>query len=192
MITGKKNWILAGLILALGTAVFLNWQFAPKEDYIEPDDAASIYMDDNLGDAHFVDTTPKYPEEDLEVGAIQTGKSGEVFSSARTSRFATRTEALDTLKDIIDNASLDSAQKTAAVEQAATIAKRMEAEASIETLVKAKCFSDCVAVISDTQVNVIIPTGKDGVTPATIAIIKDIVIGQIEISPSSIKIIEAK
>lgn len=191
MITGKKNWILAGLILALGTAVFLNWQFAPKEDYMDPADTPSIYMDDNLGDAHFVDTTPQAPE-DLETGVRQTGTSGEAFAQARASRAAARSEALDTLQNIIDNASLDSAQKTAAVEQAAVIAKRIEAEAAIETLVKAKGFSDCVAVISDTQVNVIIPASSDGVTPTTIAVIKDIVIGQIEISPSSIKIIEAK
>lgn len=188
----KKNWVLAGLIIALGAAVYLNWQFSPKEDFVgSADDIPSVNsQDDNLGDAQFVDT---YSETGMDgEAAPAVAEAVETFSGARASRQMARFEAMDALQDIIDNPSLSSEEKSAAVQKAAEISGRIEQEAAIETLVKAKGYADCVVVISDSQVNVMVPATSEGLSPADVALIKDIVIGQVEVVPSNIKIIETK
>jgi len=199
MIIGKRHLVLAALVLALGAAVYLNWQFAPTDEFVDLTSAQSseVSEEKNLGDAQYVATTPKdasasdaAAQGDME--AVETEKKSTYFDDTRAEREKARNEALDTLKDIIGDASLDDAQKSDAVSKSAEIAGRMEKEASIESLVKAKGYADCVVVISDSQVNVVIPAPEDGLTTADAAVIRDIVIGQIDISPSCIKIIEAK
>ena len=47
----KKQVILAALVLALGTAVYLNWQFSSNQDLIADN---SIMSTKELGEAQFV------------------------------------------------------------------------------------------------------------------------------------------
>ncbi len=194
MIIGKKHFVLAALILALGAAVYLNWQFSPSETIITDEHIQDIQSGTMGEDAEYVSAVKQPSSTDAaasaEVPVIK--ETDNFFDQARNERKKARDESLATLQDIIDDASLQSSQKTEAVNTAADIAENIDKEASIETLIKAKGYSDCVVVISETQVNVIIPAGDSGITAADAAIIKDIVIGQINITPACIKIIEAK
>lgn len=192
MIIGKRHLILAALIIALGAAVYLNWQFAPTEQIVDmsTNDSQAALLDD----AQYAATKP-VSSADASVyneDAVETGSRESSFDKARKEREDTREEALDTLKDIIDDPALDSAQKSAAVEKSAQIVSNMEKEAAIEALVKAKGYSDCVVIISDAEINVIIPAKGEGLTAADVAVIRDVVVGQVDISPSNIKVIEAK
>ena len=194
MIIGKRHLVLAALILALGAAVYLNWQFSPT-DAIVPDasDETEVSADAQVeyvaavSPASATDASAGFGEE-----AVEAGRKTSFFDDARSDREKTRNEALATVQELIDDASLDSNQKTDAVNSAAKIAECMDKEASIETLIRSKGYSDCVVVMGDTQINVIIPAKENGITAADAAIIKDIVVGQVNISPSCIKIIEAK
>ena len=49
---GKRHIVLAGLVLALGTAVYLNWQFAPTEGIVAQTDSSVTRTD--LGRAEYV------------------------------------------------------------------------------------------------------------------------------------------
>ncbi|MBQ6797103.1 MAG: SpoIIIAH-like family protein [Clostridia bacterium] len=187
----KRHWALAGLVLALGTAVYLNWQFSPSTEYVQSTADTSASQEEYFGDAALAGATPveaPASSSDTVSAAVQTD-SLEKFRGERTTA---RNEALATLQDIIDDASLSDSEKSAAVTAAAQIAKRMEAESAAEALIKAKGFKDCVVIISDSQVNVILLPSGNGIDASTVAIIQDIVMGQTEISPSAIKIIEAK
>jgi stage III sporulation protein AH len=124
--------------------------------------------------------------------SVETGKKASEFEEMRAQREQTRNEALATLQEIIDDTTLGSAEKNAAVNSIAQLTERMEQEAAVETLVRGKGFADCVVVISETQVNVLVPAASGALTSSDAAVIKDIVIGQVNISPSSIKIIEVK
>lgn len=196
MIIGKKHLVLAALIIALGAAVYLNWQFTPTDTILT--DAAKESETENVADVQveYVAAISPASATDASVGfgeeAVEAGRKTSFFDDARSDREKTRNEALATVRELIDDASLDSSQKTDAVNSAAKIAECMDKEASIETLIKAKGYSECVVVIGDTQINVIIPAKENGITPADAAIIKDIVVGQVNIAPSCIKIIEAK
>ena len=78
------------------------------------------------------------------------------FSSVELDRKRTRDEALEVLQGVVDNASASEEAKSEALAEITTIAKIMETEANIETLVKAKGFEECIAVISDGAVSVIV------------------------------------
>lgn len=192
----KKHFVLAALILALGAAVYLNWQFSPSESLITDtlSEEGGGYAEQSS--TEYVAAVSQASSSDALMneagGDVAAAANANYFEQARNDRKKARDESLATLQDIIDDASLDSTQKAQAVNTAAQIAENIEKESAIETLIKSKGYSDCVVVISDTQINVIIPTGDSGITTADAAIIKDIVVGQIEISPSCIKIIEAK
>lgn len=191
MKTKKRHWALAGLVLALGTAVYLNWQFSPSTEYIDNTAKPVASEEEYWADAALAGTVPS----DTPVSAadtVQADTESSDIEQLRAERTTSREDSMSTLKDIIDNASLSDSEKAAAVETLSQITKRMEAEASIETLIKAKGFKDCVVVISDSQINVILPASEKGIDAATTAIIQDIVMGQTEFSPSAIKIIESK
>ena len=64
----------------------------------------------------------------------------------------------------------------------------MEAESNIETLIVAKGFEECVAVISGESVNIVVKS--DGLQAAQISQINEIVYEQSGILPVNIKIIQ--
>jgi len=68
------------------------------------------------------------------------------------------------------------------------MAKIIEQEANIETLIKAKGFTECVAVINDDNISVIV--NSESLMPSQIAQITEIVYEVAEIIPSNITIIE--
>ncbi len=193
MIIGKKHFVLAALILALGAAVYLNWQFSPTDTILgEKNGDVPIQTEQVEYVAAVKPASATDASADFNAEAVEAGKKNSFFDDARSDREKARNDALATLQEIMDNASATSAQKTEAVNSAAKIAENTDKEASIETLVKAKGYSNCVVVLSEGQVNVIIPAGDNGITASDAAIIKDIVVGQVNIAPSCIKIIEAK
>ena len=69
------------------------------------------------------------------------------------------------------------------------IAKDIENEATIENLIKAKGFDECVAIISEGNCSVVVSITEPSLAANQIAQIKEIVIDTAGIVPSAIKII---
>ena len=92
------------------------------------------------------------------------------------------------LQAVIDDSSAAEAAKKEALAGITQMAKDMEAEANIETLVVSKGFEKCVAVISDGAVNVVVKS--QGLTAAEVAQINTIVYEQTGISRDKVVIIE--
>ena len=78
--------------------------------------------------------------------------------------------------------------KDAALADISRIALEIEQEANIESLVMAKGFENCLAVINGDTISVIVET--DGLLANQVAQIKEIVFSETGISPVGIKIIE--
>ena len=68
------------------------------------------------------------------------------------------------------------------------IADAIACEANIESLVKAKGFEDCIAVISDTGASVIVKC--ETLTASEIAQIKEIVYEQAGVLPANLTIVQ--
>lgn len=166
---GKRNLIIAGVVLLIGVAVVLNWAiFAGRDDGFDYSASAGMGSSDAAG------TTPASVDS--------------FFSSTQVSRARARDEALEVLQAVVDSAKTDEATKTQALADISQIAKDMEAESNIETLVVAKGFEQCVAVISSGTVNVVVKADK--LTQSDIAIINEIVYDQSGITPANVKIVQ--
>ena len=165
---GKRNIAIACAVLLIGAAVWVNWVlFTGEEDgYTGYDDGSGTV--DASGDA---------------------GAADSYFATVQVSRERTRDEALEVLQSVVDNADADEAVKTQALSDINRLALEMSAESNIETLVMAKGFEDCVAVISGGDATVVVKTGSEGeLLPNQIAQINEIVYEQAQISPVNIKI----
>ncbi len=110
------------------------------------------------------------------------------FSATQASRQRARDEALEVLQSVVDSAEADEATKTGALAEIAALADAMEAEANIETLVLAKGFAQCVAVINGEACSVVVSSDSE-LQPAQISQINEIVYEQAGIQPVNIKII---
>ena len=191
MIFGKKQIILAALVIALGTAVYLNWQLSSDQGL---NDDNSIISTKELGEAQFVNNTPT-PEnsEENKEGNDKENKdkpksSSEYFSKAKSERQKAREEATEVIKE---NAKSSEQAKAESVKQAAEIAKNIEKESNIENLIKAKGVADCLAFIQNDECSVVVG-GTEALNENLAVVIKDIVAGQGGIAPDKIKIVEAK
>lgn len=181
----KKQIILAALILALGTAVYLNWQFSSSQDLI---DENSIMSTKELGEAQFVNNNSvEKPEEKIE----EPKNFSEYFSKAKTTRQKARDEATEMIKEILEDANSSEQAKSDAVKQASDLAKNIEQEANIENLIRAKGITDCLAFIQNDECSVVVGGGET-MSESLAVTIKDIISGQGGIAPEKIKIVEAK
>ncbi len=180
-IFGKKQILMAALVLALGGAVWLNMQYSSTAGGFVTGSVTSTVK--NLGDT-------KYVGNISEGETVQTAATPDYFSEAVAARKAARDEALSLLEQTVKDVNADSTAKAAATQKMAVIAECMEKEASIETLIKAKGFEKVVVVIGDNDVNVVIKS--DDLLPSQTLQIQDAVTTVTEISLENIKIVNIK
>ena len=163
---GKRNAIIALAVLLIAGAVYLNTQL----------------ILDNAGDGFDY----KDPSDTAASGSGQSAP--DYFATSVVSRERTRDEAMEVLQAIVDDANADETTKAQARKDIATLAAAMENEAKVETLILAKGFEQCVAVISGDKINVIVKS--DGLIASDIAAINEIVYSQTGIIPANTVIIE--
>ena len=173
---GKRNFIIAGAVLLIGVAVLVNWMvFSSKDDG---------GFDYNAG-AGRQDTGPSQDVNKPE----DAGTSDDAyFSSIEVSRKRSRDEAIEVLQAVVDNQASTETAKTEALSEINNLAKIMEQESNIETLVIAKGFENCVAVISGDKANIVVKS--ESLLPAQISQINEIVYDQAGILPVNINITE--
>lgn len=171
---GKRNFIIFGAVLLIATAVVVNVMiFSKEDDGYDYDQSAGMNADTST------DTTPSTDNQ-------QTSDS--YFSSVQVSRQRTRDEAIEVLQAVVDNASATETAKNEALAEINKLAGIMATEANIETLIVAKGFEECVAVISGTDASIVVKS--DGLSAAQISQINEIVYSKAGIEPVNITIIE--
>ena len=114
-------------------------------------------------------------------------EENDYFTSTALDRKEARDEALDVLKMVTESDDATEAAKAEAQAKISKIAVDIQNEANIETLVKAKGFEDCVAIISDGAVSVIV--GAESLQAAEAAQILSIVYDTTGINPENVSII---
>ena len=170
---GKRNFIIIGAVVLIVGAVCVNLAvFSSKDkDGYDYDKSAGMTGTDT-GTPTVADTT--------------AGDS--YFASAQVSRQRTRDEAIEVLQGVVDNKSSTEAAKNEALTEINKLAQIMAKEANIETLIVAKGFKECVAVINGESASIVV--SSDGLLPAEISQINEIVYEQAGILPVNINIIE--
>lgn len=176
--TAKKLSIFALLIVALSTAVYVNWQYNSGGGTVSVNKSETTAAEKYLGDAKYVNATVK--------------STNDYFSSARTKRDETLNKSLSELKEIIESVKSNDSAKTKASEEVTRLTKNSESEQSIESLIIAKGFEDCVAVIGEKNISIVVKCGKNGLLSSETKQIQDIVCSNSDFLSENIKIIEIK
>ena len=128
--------------------------------------------------------------EPNEIAEPASAVSTDFFVSAILDRERARGEALEVLMNITEDESAGEDAKSSAYLQMERIANVTDWEINIENLVKAKGFTECVAVINEQSASIVV--ASEGLTPAEIAQIKEIVYLESQIVPKDVKIIEKR
>ena len=177
MIIGKKQIILASLVVGLGLAVYVNYQFAQADGMLTATSAVEE-SDKNYGDAQLVDS--KDPSVDSDGEAY--------FAEAKVTRQRSRDESVETLKNMMQDAQIDADLKAEMALKATEVAKSIETEGKIENLIKVKGFDDCMVYYDTEGVDVVVKT--DGLEAAQVAQMKDIILKETSIPVENISIVE--
>ena len=157
-------------VLLIGAAVFVNYKL-----FYDPVDAMG-YGDGNM-ENNFNSST-------------ETGNNASeenYFTATALNRQQSRDEAIDVLKLVSESNESSEEAKAEATAKIARIADDMQNESSIETLVKAKGFEECVAIISDNSVSVIV--SAESLQASEAAQILAIVYDTTGINPENVSII---
>ena len=168
---GKRNLIIACAVLLIGAAVWLNFILFSGNDKNEGYDGydqPSGNVSDSLNNS----------QDDAE---------NTYFSATLVSRQKARDEALEVLQAVVDNVEASETVKNEALAGISAIADEIQKEANIESLITAKGFEKCVAVLNGDKASIIV--SADSLQPAQIAQINTIVYEQAGIEPSGVTII---
>lgn len=164
---GKRNLVILCAVLLIGVAVYLNYQWFYDAE------GGLGYGDNNMTGGGSGDGTVN----------VST-----YFSATQLSRQEARDEALEVLQSVVEGEEASEATKQEAMAEIGRIAKDIQNEATIESLVKAKGFENCVAVISGDKINVVVSAAEELVA-AEVARINEIVYETAGILPTNVKII---
>ena len=166
-----KSIVVASAALLIGLAVYLNYEW-----FYDP--AGSLGFGDNNMNQNNSDNSSASSDADNEQ---------DYFTSTALDRQEARDEALDVLKMVTESPESSAEAKAEAQQKISKIAVDIQNEANIETLVKAKGFEDCVAIISDNAVSVIV--SAESLQAAEAAQILTIVYETTGINPENVSII---
>ncbi len=171
---GKRNFIIFGAVLLIAAAVVINVAIFSRTDEDGYDYDQSAGMDAGKN------------EDTSSVGTESSVDS--YFSSVQVSRQRSRDEAIEVLQAVVDNASSTETAKNEALAEINKLATVMATESNIETLIVAKGFAECVAVISGDSASIVVKS--DGLNAAQLSQINEIVYKESGIVPLNITIIE--
>lgn len=175
---------LATLVLALGAAVYMNWNFAknaPDTAGIEPEAvSASVQTEDvavydPLGTELAEETANKNYGEAQLVSASQDSGS-DFFESARMARTKARDEALDSIQKTLKNTGLSDEEKEKLTEELELQISNITSETSLENKIKAKGFADCVVTLGPSRADVTVMTENDALSADEVTQIRDVLL----------------
>lgn len=196
----RRQLLMAALVLALGSAVYLNWQFDGNRDLTS---ANALSDDKEYGEVEFVSgevDTSSSEETSSEETSSETSETestsaetdensavAATFAQARLDREEARAKATELLQQVLDSTDSDEEARKEAVDEAAEIASNVLLESNIETLITAKGYQDCMVFIENDTCSVLVQTDLE--QPNDAVVIRDIVMDQSGLTSDQIKIV---
>lgn len=215
LIIGKKQIILSCLTLMLAIAVYVN--YAMSDGKLK---TAEVQSNDGItyGDTAFVNAQAdsvsekddaEAAEDSADASSVTAGASSTAanaenvasdleaagsaenyFAQARLERTASRDESVATLQSILGGGDRTEDELVTDAIAAVETSKLIESESTIESLIKAQGYPDCIVYLDGESAKVVVQT--EGLDAAQAAAIKDIILGEVSISAENIRIFEVK
>jgi len=162
-------------------------------DYIYTSTASSTENEDEykiLGEAAFVDNketvseqTGVTSEENIEAGSYDT-----YFSAMQVDRQRSRQDAYEILQNVVDSPDSMPDVKEKAYNEMMVIANNITIEENVRSMVMAKGFDECLAVINGNNLNVVVRS--NGLLMNEVAQIKEIAVNESGFPAENIKVVE--
>lgn len=178
----KRNLVAVIIVLFICVAVYFNLN---NSEIVS--DADRLVGDFEETDVE-IDEKNKNESQEKNNDVDETNE--DYFENARLEKQKARDTAITTLKESANEEGLSQATRDSAAKSIETISTNAVSETRIETLVKAKGFAECVTLINENGVSVIVKSPEGKMRPEDTTKIKDIVCSETEFLPSQIKIIE--
>lgn len=176
LIIGKRQIMLAGMTLILGTAVYVNYAMSSAGGIKAAGKVEKKSI--NYGDAQLVNA--------------QEGDSGEdLFAKARLDRTTSRDKAVETLRTIMSGGDSSPEEQAAAADEAAAMTGLIEKESKVENLIKAAGFADCVVYLDGENANIVVKS-DEGLIQTEAAQIKDILLSEVSVPAENIRIYDVE
>lgn len=179
----KKNLVAAAVLVTVCTGIYLNWLYADQQtagDLTDTLDAEKVMSDDLL-----------VMSGDTEVlGDDVQNTATDYFAAVRLSRQQARDSALELLQEAMAYEDTDKAAESSA--QLEDIVQTALSEATIESLIIAKGYTDCVAYMSSDGISVAVAAPEGGLQQSDVAVIADIVMTQSSYSMDQIRVVEVQ
>lgn len=180
LIIGKKQIIMTCLTLMLAIAVYINYAAAPKISDNDTKTVAAKNDTVSYGETEFVNA---------ETESVNASGS-DYFAQARLDKMNNRDTAVQTLQSIIGGGDITEDEMVMNALDAVEVSKLIESEGTIESLIKAQGFADCVAYLDGETAKVVIKT--EGLDKAQAASIKEIILDETNVDAENIRIFEVK
>ena len=157
VLIGKRQIVLAAMVITLGLAVFVNWYYTKNGAPLSPEGAAPA------------------AQEDAVSGGEAVAASADYFASVKLSREKTLAAALEELEAVMAAADPSADEAGQAREKIAALTQAAKLQTDIESLVSAQVGGECVAVAGENGLEVIV--GRNALTDENVLLISDIVRG---------------
>lgn len=183
----RKAFITLTIALMVSVALYANLFGLSGTKHVSDYLYNADYSDSGskiLGEAKLVDNIDSFSEDEYSVDTY--GES--YFSNASVNREKSRDEALQTLQVVVESSETLPEVRSEALGEIMQIANDIEIEATVEEMIKAKGFEDCVAIISGDKINVIVKS--EGLMTSEVAQITDIVKNETGFVAENIRIVE--
>ena len=195
MTFGKRQLVIASLVVALGAAVYLNWQFSEPQELVETETEASSVK--QLGQTTYVNTELKTEssQTDKVKQTSQTSKPAQTvstqpdkghFAEERARRDKGNEQAMEIMTDIIESDKEDETRRSDTMKSAEKLSQTIKSQTDIENEIRLKGFQDAFVTINNDSCSVSV-FGKE-LDDAAAIMIKDLVNRQTGISFENITI----
>lgn len=179
----KKNLVAAAVLVTVCSGIYINWLYADQQaagDLTGMLDTQKVMSDELLqleGDSAVL------AEDDLTTAS-------DYFAAVRLSRQQARDSALELLQEAMAYDDQTKAAESSA--QLEDIVQTALSEATIESLIIAKGYTDCVAYMNGDGVSVAVASPEGGLQQADVAVIADIVMTQSGYGMDEIRVVEVQ
>lgn len=172
----KKNLVAAAVLVTVCTGIYLNWLYTDQQTAADLTD--TLDADKVLGDDAAV------------LAEDPQNTATDYFAAVRLSRQQARDSALELLQEAMAyDDTTKAAESSAQLDQ---IVQTALSEATIESLIIAKGYTDCVAYMNADGVSVAVAAPEGGLQQADVAVIADIVMAQSAYSLDEIRVVEVQ
>ena len=179
----KKNLVAAAVLVTVCAGIYVNWLYtedAAAASLTDTLDVEKVMSDDTL----ILDGDAAVLSSDVETTAT------DYFAAVRLSRQEARDSAIGLLQEAM--AYTDSTKAAESSAELEDIVQTALSEATIESLVIAKGYADCVAYMTGEGISVAVAAPEGGLQAEDVAVIADIVMSQSAYGLSDIRIVEVQ